>query len=101
MQLLYNPIETVYKYKDYFHLKLRTSGVKGRVEVNGYERQNKTFRKHSAYITYEDNLSGNLTVEEYLLVAAQLKMGNKVEMQKKQSMVKSSKRTIQNLYLIC
>ena len=62
--------------------------MKGKVDIiNGAERKMKFFHQNSAYVTYENNLSNNLTVEEYLLIAAHLKMGNKVEIQKKKSTV--------------
>lgn len=61
--------------------------MKGKVDVNGVERKMKYFRQHSAYVTYEDNLSSHLTVEEYFMIAAHLKMGNQVEINKKKSTV--------------
>ena len=65
----------------------RTSGVKGRVDVNGNERELKSFRKRSAYITQKDHLLTHLSVEEYLTVAAHLKIGNKVANREKKSAV--------------
>lgn len=44
--------------------------------VNGYERDLKTFRKRSAYITQKDNLLQDLTVGEYIDMAAYLKLGH-------------------------
>ena len=46
--------------------------------VNGYERDHKTFRKRSAYITQKDHLLQHLTVGEYIDVAAYLKLGNRI-----------------------
>lgn len=56
----------------------RKDGIEGRVDVNGAERNFKTFRKQSAYITQQDHLLPNLTVEEYMISAAHLKLGNHV-----------------------
>ena len=61
----------------------RTSGVKGRVNVNDNERELKSFRKRAAYITQKDHLLTHLSVEEYLTVAAHLKLGNKVPWEEK------------------
>ncbi|XP_057375116.1 ATP-binding cassette sub-family G member 1-like [Daphnia carinata] len=57
---------------------LKKSGMQGRVDVNGAERKFKTFRKQSAYITQQDHLLSNLSVEEYMISAAHLKLGNDV-----------------------
>ncbi|XP_057375096.1 ATP-binding cassette sub-family G member 1-like [Daphnia carinata] len=57
---------------------LKITGVEGRIEVDGVERNFKTFRKQSAYITQKDYLLKDLTVEEYMTSAAHLKLGNKV-----------------------
>lgn len=56
----------------------RKSGIEGKVHVNGAERDFKTFRKKSAYITQKDHLLKNLTVDEYMISAAHLKLGNDV-----------------------
>lgn len=53
--------------------------MKGRIKVNGAKRQLGKFRKQSAYITQKDHLPTNLTVEEYMLSAAQLKLPSHVE----------------------
>lgn len=65
----------------------RTSGIEGRVNVNGIERELKAFRKRSAYIMQKDNLLPNLTLDEYMTAAAHLKLGNRVSNQEKQSTV--------------
>ncbi|XP_032786476.2 ATP-binding cassette sub-family G member 1 [Daphnia magna] len=57
---------------------LKTTGVEGRIEVDGVERNFKTFRKQSAYITQKDYLLKDLTIDEYMTSAAHLKLGNKV-----------------------
>lgn len=61
----------------------RKSGIEGRVNVNGAERKFKTFRKQSAYITQQDHLLSNLSVEEYTMSAAHLKLGNDVSEKEK------------------
>ncbi len=61
--------------------------MEGRVQVNGAERDLKNFRKRSAYITQKDHLLSNLTVDEYMLAAAHLKLGNGVSNKKKESIV--------------
>jgi ABC-type multidrug transport system ATPase subunit len=65
----------------------RTSGVDGHVEVNGETRELKTFRKQSVYITQQDHLLQDLTVYEYMMSAAHLKLGNKVSEKEKKSEV--------------
>jgi ATP-binding cassette subfamily G (WHITE) protein 1 len=79
-------MEFIYKLMT-MKLNYRTSGIAGRVEVNGTERESKTFRKHSAYITQKDYLLSDLTVDEYMTVAAHLKLDNKVSDREKQSVV--------------
>ena len=71
--------------------------MKGKVDIiHGAEREMKFFHQNSAYVTYENNLSNNLTVEEYFLIAAHLKMGNKFEIQKKKSTVIKKKLNKKN-----
>jgi hypothetical protein len=65
----------------------RTSGVEGQVYVNGVDRELKSFRKHSVYISQQDHLLTNLTVDEYMISAAHLKLGNRVPINDKLSMV--------------
>ncbi|XP_046639058.1 ATP-binding cassette sub-family G member 1-like [Daphnia pulicaria] len=73
---------------------LKTSGVEGRVQVNGAERDLKIFRKRSAYITQKDHLLSNLTVDEYMLAAAHLKLGNGVSNKKKESIIENVMTTL-------
>jgi ABC-type multidrug transport system ATPase subunit len=65
----------------------RTSGVDGHVKVNGETRELKTFRKQSVYITQQDHLLQDLTVYEYMMSAAHLKLGNKFSDKEKKSEV--------------
>lgn len=68
----------------------RTSGVEGQVYVNGVDRELKSFRKHSVYISQQDHLLTNLTVDEYMVSAAHLKLGNRVPINDKLLMVYTS-----------
>ncbi|XP_011166033.1 ATP-binding cassette sub-family G member 1 isoform X1 [Solenopsis invicta] len=52
-----------------------TTSVTGRIMINGRERNVSEFRKLSAYIMQDDNLSPLLTVQEAMLIAADLKLG--------------------------
>jgi ATP-binding cassette subfamily G (WHITE) protein 1 len=61
--------------------------VEGQIYVNGVDRELKTFRKHSVYISQQDHLLTNLTVDEYMISAAHLKLGNHVPINDKLSMV--------------
>lgn len=56
----------------------RKNGIEGCVEVNGEKQDLRTFRKQSAYITQKDHLLQDLTLEEYMMAAVHLKLGNKV-----------------------
>ncbi|XP_045029361.1 ATP-binding cassette sub-family G member 1 isoform X2 [Daphnia magna] len=73
---------------------LKTSGIEGRIDVNGVERERKTFRKRSAYIMQKDHLLSNLTVDEYMTAAAHLKLGNGVSNQEKQCAIEQVMKTL-------
>lgn len=66
----------------------RTSGVSGKLLVNGEARDESTFRKQSCYIMQNDNLQPLLTVYEAMTVAANLKLSPKNTHKEKQSKVK-------------
>lgn len=83
-----------------FHVKLynlmmilfcyRTSNIKdGTIKMNGRDRNISTFRKLSAYIMQDNQLHGNLTVEEAMTVAANLKLSTKVSKKDKMVVVSS------------
>ncbi|XP_075974084.1 ATP-binding cassette sub-family G member 4-like isoform X2 [Anticarsia gemmatalis] len=52
----------------------KTSGMEGSITVNGMERNLSSFRKLSCYIMQDNQLHGNLTVEEAMSVATALKL---------------------------
>ncbi|KAL6263477.1 hypothetical protein P5V15_006268 [Pogonomyrmex californicus] len=52
-----------------------TTSVSGRIMVNGRQRNMSEFRKLSAYIMQDDKLQPLLTVQEAMLIAADLKLG--------------------------
>ncbi|XP_066245921.1 ATP-binding cassette subfamily G member 4 isoform X1 [Euwallacea similis] len=54
-----------------------TTGTKGQVLMNERPRNLSKFRKLSAYIRQDNQLHGNLTVNEAMEVAAKLKIGDK------------------------
>lgn len=55
-----------------------TSGVTGMISVNGKPRDLKRFHKMCAYIMQEDLLPQLITVDELMMVAAKLKLGDNV-----------------------
>lgn len=62
----------------------RTANIKdGVIKMNGKERNLSQFRKLSAYIMQDNQLHGNLTVEEAMTVATSLKLSTKVSKDEK------------------
>lgn len=55
--------------------------------MNGKERDISLFRKLSAYIMQDNQLHSNLTVEEAMNVAANLKLNQKVQRSEKNNVV--------------
>jgi ATP-binding cassette subfamily G (WHITE) protein 1 len=84
---IFKPNADRLNYGSCFYILYRKTGVEGRVEINGSERNLKTFRKQSAYITQQDHLLQDLTIDEYMTAASHLKLGNAVSDKEKKSTV--------------
>ncbi|XP_037824155.1 ATP-binding cassette sub-family G member 1 [Lucilia sericata] len=65
----------------------KTSNIEGSVTMNGHERNISAFRKLSAYIMQDNQLHGNLTVQEAMTVATNLKLSKKFTKPEKMSMI--------------
>ncbi|XP_037958852.1 ATP-binding cassette sub-family G member 1-like [Teleopsis dalmanni] len=65
----------------------KTSSIEGVVTMNGHERNLSAFRKLSAYIMQDNQLHGNLTVQEAMTVATNLKLSKKFTKPEKNSMI--------------
>jgi ABC-type multidrug transport system ATPase subunit len=61
----------------------------GSITINGHERNLSQFRKLSCYIMQDNQLHANLTVEEAMRVASNLKLGKDISKDKKQEVVSS------------
>ena len=62
--------------------------MEGSITMNGSERNLSQFRKLSAYIMQDNQLHGNLTVEEAMNVATSLKLGSDVDLDTKKEVVR-------------
>lgn len=65
----------------------KASKIDGLITMNGKERNLSVFRKLSAYIMQDNQLHLNLTVEEAMNVAANLKLSQKVRSDEKWNVV--------------
>jgi ABC-type multidrug transport system ATPase subunit len=63
--------------------------MNGSITINGHERNLSQFRKLSCYIMQDNQLHANLTVEEAMRVASNLKLGKDMTKDKKQEVVSS------------
>lgn len=62
--------------------------MEGTITINGMKRDSNQFKKLSCYIMQDNQLHGNLTVEEAMSVAANLKMESSAGSQHKQEVVR-------------
>lgn len=62
--------------------------MKGRVIVNSRERDLDEFRRISCYIQQDDRLQPLLTVRENMDIAADFKLGNRLDRSKKDALVR-------------
>jgi len=72
----------------------KTSGMSGSITINGHERNLSQFRKLSCYIMQDNQLHANLTVEEAMRVAANLKLGKDMAKDEKQEVVQEILETL-------
>lgn len=64
--------------------------MSGSITINGQERNLSQFRKLSCYIMQDNQLHANLTVEEAMRVASNLKLGKDMAKDEKQEVVSSA-----------
>lgn len=72
----------------------KSAGVEGSITMNGHERNLSTFRKLSCYIMQDNQLHANLTVEEAMKVAANLKLGTHVPKAEKEEVIQEILETL-------
>lgn len=72
----------------------KTSGMNGSITINGHERNLSQFRKLSCYIMQDNQLHANLTVEEAMRVASNLKLGKDMTKDEKQEVVQEILETL-------
>lgn len=70
-----------------FSLFDRIAGMKGSITINGQERNLNTYKKLSCYIMQDNQLHANLTVEEAMKVATNLKLEKSTSKSDKETMV--------------
>ncbi|XP_002065683.2 ATP-binding cassette sub-family G member 4 [Drosophila willistoni] len=65
----------------------KTTGVDGSILLNGRRRDLPSFRRMSCYITQDDRLQPLLTVNENMHIAADLKLGENVSYEEKETRI--------------
>ncbi|KAH8410018.1 hypothetical protein KR009_004216 [Drosophila setifemur] len=78
----------------------KTTGVDGSILLNGRRRDLPSFRRMSCYITQDDRLQPLLTVNENMHIAADLKLGESVSYEEKESRVSGKRNACEYLCLI-
>ena len=64
--------------------------MEGSITINGFERNLSQFRKLSCYIMQDNQLHGNLTVEEAMQVATSLKLSSDLSKCDKEEVVSAA-----------
>ncbi|XP_065204775.1 ATP-binding cassette sub-family G member 4-like isoform X2 [Planococcus citri] len=72
----------------------KTSGMEGSITINGFERNLSHFRKLSCYIMQDNQLHGNLTVEEAMKVATSLKLSSTLSKTHKEEVIQEILETL-------
>ncbi|XP_065206688.1 ATP-binding cassette subfamily G member 4-like isoform X2 [Planococcus citri] len=72
----------------------KTSGMEGSITINGFERNLSHFRKLSCYIMQDNQLHGNLTVEEAMKVATSLKLSSNLSKTHKEEVIQEILETL-------
>ena len=63
------------------------SNVEGEIQVNGCERNDRSFRKMSCYIMQCDELIPHLSVLEAVMFATNIKLGDRLTVKEKKALV--------------
>ncbi|KAK7601449.1 hypothetical protein V9T40_008890 [Parthenolecanium corni] len=72
----------------------KTSGMNGSITINGFERNLSQFGKLSCYIMQDNQLHGNLTVEEAMKVATALKLSSTLSRRHKEEVIQEILETL-------
>lgn len=78
----------------------RSLGATGTITINGQPRNLKEFRRMSRYIMQEDMVQPMLTVEEAMIVAADLKLSRELSMKNKKVAVSQHIFNVMEAYKI-